>query len=173
MTAEKSQGSGRGRGGGGRARGGPGERARGPRPGAACRSACCMNDSLFWLHKKWLKHRRGSRTVRQVAWGGPVALLPRLPLARGFRRQGRQFTAQGGCPAPPGVSVMEAGNRGSSPRAKNELPSESAPLQQHFFLDLICPECSHMATSGHLGALRHVALYSEMRCRCAPLNIVM
>lgn len=137
MTAEKSQGSGRGRGGGGRARGGPGERARGPRPGAACRSACCMNDSLFWLHKKWLKHRRGSRAVRRVAWGGPVALLPRLPLARGFRRQGRQFTAQGGCPAPPGVSVMEAGSRGSSRRAKNELPSESAPLQQHFFLDLI------------------------------------
>lgn len=124
--------------------------ARGPRCGAACCFACCVNDSLFWLRKKWLQHSRGKRTVKRVARGGPVASP--LPLALGFRRQGRQFPARGGRPAPPGVAVMDAGSRGNDRRAEKELPSEPGPFATTFLFISHCPECSHMATSGHLGA---------------------
>lgn len=79
-------------------------------------------------------------------------LSPLLPRAHSFHFQDHQFIVQDGCRAPAIVSAVEARSRRKGRRAKKLTSIQFRFLETTFLFISNCPECSHMATSGHPGA---------------------
>lgn len=75
-----------------------------------------------------------------------------LLLAHSFHFQGCQFIVQDGFRTPAIKSAVEVRSRRKGRRAEKLTSIQIRFLEATFIFISNCPECSHMATSGHPGA---------------------